>query len=171
MESQRTYIAIDLKSFYASVECVERKLNPLTTNLVVADTSRTEKTICLAVSTSLKACGIPGRPRLFEVVQKVRQVNGARLDRAIQSRSVRRDEIGSTGGGGSAAGRTDGFVHRLCGAGTAAAGRGGDAGKGAQNAGSPAPHQKAFREKCHPQRYQFTGECNGERTEPTDRRP
>ena len=70
-----TYIAIDLKSFYASVECVERKLNPMTTNLVVADAGRTEKTICLAVSPSLKAYGIPGRPRLFEVVQKIREVN------------------------------------------------------------------------------------------------
>ena len=67
-DRQRTYIAIDLKSFYASVECNERGLNPLTTNLVVADRSRTEKTICLAVSPSLKAIGIPGRPRLFEVV-------------------------------------------------------------------------------------------------------
>ena len=66
----RIYAAIDLKSFYASVECVERGLDPLTTNLVVADPSRTEKTICLAVSPSLKAYGIPGRPRLFEVVQK-----------------------------------------------------------------------------------------------------
>lgn len=74
MEDRR-YIAIDLKSFYASVECVERGLDPLTTNLVVADESRTEKTICLAVSPSLKACGIPGRPRLFEVVQRVREVN------------------------------------------------------------------------------------------------
>ena len=71
----RTYIAIDLKSFYASVECADRQLDPLTTNLVVADQSRTDKTICLAVSPALKACGIPGRPRLFEVVQKVRQVN------------------------------------------------------------------------------------------------
>jgi DNA polymerase V len=71
----RTYIAIDLKSFYASVECVERNLDPLTTNLVVADKSRTEKTICLAVSPSLKSLGIPGRPRLFEVVQKVREAN------------------------------------------------------------------------------------------------
>lgn len=71
----RAYIAIDLKSFYASVECVERGLNPLTTNLVVADESRTEKTICLAVSPSLKAYGIPGRARLFEVVQRVREVN------------------------------------------------------------------------------------------------
>ena len=66
------YIAIDLKSFYASVECQERNLNPLTTNLVVADRERTEKTICLAVSPSLKAYGIPGRARLFEVVQRVK---------------------------------------------------------------------------------------------------
>ena len=72
------YIAIDLKSFYASVECVERGLNPLTTNLVVADASRTEKTICLAVSPSLKAYGIPGRARLFEVVERVKQVNSER---------------------------------------------------------------------------------------------
>ena len=75
----RSYIAIDLKSFYASVECVERNLNPLTTNLVVADESRTEKTICLAVSPSLKSYGIPGRARLFEVVQKVKEVNKERL--------------------------------------------------------------------------------------------
>lgn len=72
-KSNRIYIAIDLKSFYASVECVERGLDPLTTNLVVADESRTEKTICLAVSPSLKAYGIPGRARLFEVVQKARK--------------------------------------------------------------------------------------------------
>lgn len=71
----RTYIAIDLKSFYASVECVDRGLDPMTTNLVVADSSRTEKTICLAVSPSLKSYGIGGRARLFEVVQKVREVN------------------------------------------------------------------------------------------------
>ena len=71
----KTYIAIDLKSFYASVECVARGLDPLTTNLVVADASRTEKTICLAVSPALKSFGIPGRPRLFEVVQKVNEVN------------------------------------------------------------------------------------------------
>ena len=75
MEKQRTFIAIDLKSFYASVECVERGLDPLLTNLVVADASRTEKTICLAVTPSLKAYGISGRARLFEVVEKVRQVN------------------------------------------------------------------------------------------------
>ena len=74
-EQTRTYIAIDLKSFYASVECVDRGLDPLTTNLVVADVSRTEKTICLAVSPSLKAYGIGGRARLFEVVQQMREVN------------------------------------------------------------------------------------------------
>lgn len=74
----RQYIAIDLKSFYASVECVERELDPLTTNLVVADASRTEKTICLAVSPGLKKYGIPGRPRLFEVVQAVNGVNAER---------------------------------------------------------------------------------------------
>ena len=72
------YIAIDLKSFYASVECVERGLDPLTTNLVVADAERTEKTICLAVSPSLKSYGVPGRPRLFEVVAKVREANNKR---------------------------------------------------------------------------------------------
>ena len=77
-EQQRSYIAIDLKSFYASVECMDRGLDPLTTNLVVADVSRTEKTICLAVSPSLKAYGIGGRARLFEVVQKVREVNNER---------------------------------------------------------------------------------------------
>ena len=76
--ADKTYIAIDLKSFYASVECVERGLDPLTTNLVVADASRTEKTICLAVSPSLKAYGISGRARLFEVVERVRQVNAER---------------------------------------------------------------------------------------------
>ena len=81
-EKERTYIAIDLKSFFASVECVERGLDPLTTNLVVADASRTEKTICLAVSPSLKSYGIPGRPRLFEVVSRVKQVNSARISSA-----------------------------------------------------------------------------------------
>ena len=80
MSSDKVYIAIDLKSFYASVECIERKLNPMTTNLVVADMSRTEKTIGLAVSPSLKSFGIPGRPRLFEVVQKVKEVNNERMD-------------------------------------------------------------------------------------------
>ena len=78
MEKQSVFIAIDLKSFYASVECRERGRDPLTTNLVVADKSRTEKTICLAVSPSLKSFGIPGRARLFEVVQKVREVNARR---------------------------------------------------------------------------------------------
>jgi DNA polymerase V len=76
------YIAIDLKSFYASVECVDRELDPLTTNLVVADASRTEKTICLAVSPSLKSYGVPGRPRLFEVVQKVERINKDRENNA-----------------------------------------------------------------------------------------
>ncbi|MBR6503492.1 MAG: DNA methylase, partial [Firmicutes bacterium] len=74
----RVYIAIDLKSFYASVECMERRLDPLKTNLVVADESRTEKTICLAVSPSLKSYGISGRARLFEVVQRVKEVNEER---------------------------------------------------------------------------------------------
>ena len=74
----KTYIAIDLKSFYASVECIERGYDPLTTNLVVADSSRTEKTICLAVSPSLKAYGVGGRARLFEVVQKIKEVNQKR---------------------------------------------------------------------------------------------
>lgn len=78
----KTYIAIDLKSFYASVECMDRGLDPMTTNLVVADASRTEKTICLAVSPSLKAHGVSGRARLFEVVQKVREANAARQQNA-----------------------------------------------------------------------------------------
>ena len=74
----KTYIAIDLKSFYASVECIERGLDPMTTNLVVADGARTEKTICLAVSPSLKSYGVPGRPRLFEVIALVRAANNRR---------------------------------------------------------------------------------------------
>lgn len=78
MKKERKYIAIDLKSFYASVECIERGRDPLTTNLVVADQSRTDKTICLAVSSALKAYGIPGRPRLFEVKQKIKEVNAVR---------------------------------------------------------------------------------------------
>jgi len=89
---KRTYIAIDLKSFYASVECMERNLDPLTTNLVVADVSRTEKTICLAVSPALKSYGIPGRARLFEVNEKVREVNAKRrslLQQRLRSMSVR----------------------------------------------------------------------------------
>jgi DNA polymerase V len=81
-QKSHIYIAIDLKSFYASVECVERGLDPLTTNLVVADASRTEKTICLAVSPSLKAIGISGRARLFEVVQKVKEENARRKSKA-----------------------------------------------------------------------------------------
>ena len=83
MEKQRSYICIDLKSFYASVECVERGLDPLCVNLVVADKERTDKTICLAVSPSLKSFGIPGRARLFEVVQKVNEAN-----------KIRRGELG-----------------------------------------------------------------------------
>ena len=81
-EYDKIYIAIDLKSFYASVECKERGLNPITTNLVVADSSRTEKTFCLAVSPSLKSYGIPGRARLFEVIQKVKEVNIERKKKA-----------------------------------------------------------------------------------------
>ena len=81
-EKQKKYISIDLKSFYASVECKERGLDPMTTNLVVADRERTEKTICLAVSPSLKSYGIPGRARLFEVDQKVQQVNYERKRKA-----------------------------------------------------------------------------------------
>ena len=91
---ERTYIAIDLKSFYASVECVERHFDPLTTNLVVADMSRTEKTICLAVSPSLKAHGISGRARLFEVIQRVKEVNAQRLTAGIKSGHIRKDENG-----------------------------------------------------------------------------
>lgn len=82
MDREYTYIAIDLKSFYASVECVERGLDPMNTNLVVADKSRTDKTICLAVSPSLKAYGIPGRPRLFEVIRKLKEVNTERQRKA-----------------------------------------------------------------------------------------
>lgn len=80
---QRIYLAIDLKSFYASVECVERGLDPMNTNLVVADSARTEKTICLAVSPSLKRYGIPGRPRLFEVMQKVTAINAGRKEKIM----------------------------------------------------------------------------------------
>ena len=89
---ERTYIAIDLKSFYASVECVERKLDPLTTNLVVADPTRTEKTICLAVSPSLKAYKISGRARLFEVVQRVKEINSERLRKAVKSKKLQKGE-------------------------------------------------------------------------------
>ena len=82
MNDDKVYIAIDLKSFYASVECVERGLDPLTTNLVVADNSRTDKTVCLAVTPSLKSYGIGGRARLFEVIQKVKEVNSERKFKA-----------------------------------------------------------------------------------------
>lgn len=85
-EANRTYVAIDLKSFYASVECVERGLNPLMTNLIVADASRTEKTICLAVSPSLKNYGIGGRARLFEVVQRVKEINAERRRKSPDGR-------------------------------------------------------------------------------------
>ena len=81
LPENRIYAAIDLKSFYASVECIERGLDPLKANLVVADSARTNKTICLAVSPSLKSLGIPGRPRLFEVEQAVERINAARLAR------------------------------------------------------------------------------------------
>lgn len=91
---KRTYIAIDLKSFYASVECAERNLDPLKTNLVVADSSRTDKTICLAVSPSLKAYGISGRARLFEVIQRVKEINEERLAAAIQMKRIQKDENG-----------------------------------------------------------------------------
>ena len=87
MCSYYRYIAIDLKSFYASVECQDRGLDPLATNLVVADVSRSEKTICLAVSPSLKAYGVGGRARLFEVIQKVREANEGRLYR-LQTRAT-----------------------------------------------------------------------------------
>jgi DNA polymerase V len=97
-----TYIAIDLKSFYASVECVERDLDPLKTNLVVADSTRTEKTICLAVSPALKGIGIPGRPRLFEVVQKVEEENRRRLalsgGKPFTGISVNSDELEESSG-------------------------------------------------------------------------
>ena len=87
-EQRKIYACIDLKSYYASAECCARHLDPLTTNLVVADASRTEKTICLAVSPSLKAYGIPGRARLFEVVQKVKEVNAQRLREAVRLRKA-----------------------------------------------------------------------------------
>ena len=98
---EKMYIAIDLKSFYASVECVERQLDPLTTNLVVADPSRTQKTICLAVSPSLKSYGIPGRARLFEVTREVERVNQRRLSLARQRRLL--DSEGFSHGSSDAA--------------------------------------------------------------------
>jgi DNA polymerase V len=95
----KAYIAIDLKSFYASVECVERGLDPLNTNMVVADISRTEKTICLAVTPALKAYGIPGRARLFEVVQRVKEINEYRITRTKEGiftgKSFLRNELES----------------------------------------------------------------------------
>lgn len=93
---ERIYVAIDLKSFYASVECVERGLSPLDTNLVVADASRTEKTICLAVSPALKSVGIPGRPRLFEVVAKTAEENRRRakaIGKAFSGESCSAEEL------------------------------------------------------------------------------
>lgn len=94
---ERAYIAIDLKSFYASVECRERGLDPMDTNLVVADESRTDKTICLAVTPSLKTYGIPGRPRLFEVVQRIRELNTRRQysvpEGRLSGRSCFRSEL------------------------------------------------------------------------------
>lgn len=94
---KKTYISIDLKSFYASVECMERGLDPLNTNLVVADAARTQKTICLAVSPSLKSYGIPGRARLFEVEQKVKEANARRRSKApknmIEGKSVFASEL------------------------------------------------------------------------------
>lgn len=95
--AERAYLAIDLKSFYASVECAARGLDPLKTNLVVADAARTEKTICLAVSPSLKAYGIAGRARLFEVVQRVSEINAMRRERApgrcLHGRSDNAEEL------------------------------------------------------------------------------
>lgn len=95
----RAYVAIDLKSFYASVECVERGLDPMKTNLVVADSSRTDKTICLAVTPALKAYGIPGRARLFEVIEKVREINSKRRqnapDRTFSGKSCNANELNS----------------------------------------------------------------------------
>lgn len=87
---KRTYICIDLKSFYASVECVDRNLDPMLDNLVVADAQRTDKTICLAVTPSLKAAGIPSRPRLFEVKQKVKEINKERREKAFNHRFTNR---------------------------------------------------------------------------------
>ncbi len=90
----KVYIAIDLKSFYASVECVDREFDPLTTNLVVADETRTEKTICLAVTPSLKAYGISGRARLFEVIQAVKEINQKRFNTAFRKGVLPKDENG-----------------------------------------------------------------------------
>ena len=89
-DKQRTYIAIDMKSFYASVECVARGLDPLSTNLLVADESRSDQTICLAVSPSLKAIGVPGRPRLFEAKQAIKKYEQARHTRVLYITAVPR---------------------------------------------------------------------------------
>ena len=94
-ESSRTYIAIDLKSFFASVECADRNLDALATNLIVADATRTEKTICLAVTPSLKAYGISGRARLFEVIRRVKEVNAERLNTAVRLGVIPREADGS----------------------------------------------------------------------------
>lgn len=91
---KRTYACIDPKSFYASVECSDRNLDALTTNLVVADPTRTEKTICLAVSPSLKAHGIPGRARLLEVIQRVKEVNAERFKKASRMGLLPKGEDG-----------------------------------------------------------------------------
>lgn len=107
MADHKTYLAIDLKSFYASVECMERRLDPLTTNLVVADPARTEKTICLAVTPSLKSFGISGRARLFEVVQRVRDVNRERLRKAVREGRVQKGEDGRYGFAGSSCDAND----------------------------------------------------------------
>ena len=93
MATNRIYMAIDLKSFYASYECVAHHLDPLNANLVVADTSRTDKTICLAVSPALKTFGVPGRPRLFEVEQKVRQLNRERAKQSSHQHVMRYKSI------------------------------------------------------------------------------
>ena len=93
-DGPRTYACIDLKSFYASVECNDRNLDALTTNLVVADPTRTEKTICLAVTPSLKAYGIPGRARLFEVIQRVKEVNTERFKKACRMGLLPKGEDG-----------------------------------------------------------------------------
>ena len=97
MNSESSYVAIDLKSFYASVECVDRNLDALSTNLIVADATRTEKTICLAVTPSLKAYGIPGRIRLFDLIRRVREVNAERLRNAIRLGKAVRKPDGSWG--------------------------------------------------------------------------
>lgn len=106
--TQRTYIAIDLKSFFASVECVERGLDPLTTNLVVADASRTEKTICLAVTPSLKAHGVGGRARLFEVVPQFFTPSIRQVLRCPGAGTASR-----LGGGLHRGSAPDGLLHRI----------------------------------------------------------